>query len=126
MNKNYPACNRILTKSSNTIGSDETIISVPALPLNNLLSEHLGTMPIDLLDIDCEGYDLEILQTLNFTHWKPFVIAAEDNSFENETPLCSFLESKGYDCMAIIGRTKIFRSNMAAATFGARGTPSLS
>ena len=111
MNRRYPACNRLLVEKPAVTSADETVISVPTIPLNDLLQKHLSKPLIDLLNIDCEGYDLQILQTLDFTRWKPFVIAAEDSMVSTDSPLCTFLQSCGYECMAHIGLTKIFKSN---------------
>lgn len=110
MNKRYPACNRLLAEAPVSTSPDETSINVPTRPLNNILDEVLPDPQIDLLSVDCEGHDLEILQTFDFSRRKPVVIAAEDPTVRTDSALCAFLESRGYDCKASIGLTKIFQA----------------
>jgi methyltransferase, FkbM family len=51
-------------------------ISVPCLTLDKLIERH--TMPeIDLLQIDTEGYDFQVLRTLNLAKYSPLVIQFE-------------------------------------------------
>ena len=110
MNQRYPACNRLLTESPSKTSRDETTITVPTRPLDSIVDELLPDTQIDLLNIDCEGYDLEILHTLDFSRRKPLVISAEDSTVRIDSPLCAFLQSRGYDCRAHIGLTKIFQA----------------
>ena len=110
MNRLYPACNRLLTEAPATVSPDDTLITVHTRTLTNIVDELLPHTKIDLLNIDCEGYDLQILQTLDFAHIKPRVIAAEDSTVSTDSLLCSFLKLHGYDCMAHIGLTKVFQS----------------
>jgi FkbM family methyltransferase len=109
MNRRYPACNRLLPEAPRKTSSDESLITVPTSPLTDLLDKHMPSTRIDLLNIDCEGHDLEVLRTFDFIHRKPLVIAAEDSTVRTDSPLSAFLETQGYDCMSHIGLTKIFR-----------------
>jgi len=110
VNRRYPACNRLLVEAPATTSADESLITVPTSPLSNILDQRMPRTRIDLLSIDCEGHDLQVLQTFDFAHRKPLVIAAEDSTVSNDSPLCSFLQAQGYDCMSHIGLTKVFRS----------------
>ena len=109
-NRRYPACNRLLAELPATTSPDESLITVPTSPLSNILDERMPHTRIDFLSIDCEGHDLQVLQTFDFLHRKPLVIAAEDSTVSTDSPLCSFLQTQGYDCMSHIGLTKVFRS----------------
>jgi FkbM family methyltransferase len=111
MNRRYPACNRLLAEPPASTSPDETLISVPTRELNRLLDEHLPDTRIDLLNVDCEGQDLQILHTFDFSRRKPAVIATEDPVVATDSPLSTFLQSHGYDCKAHIGFTKIFQLN---------------
>ena len=51
-------------------------VAVPAMTLNKLLSDS-GLERIDLLVMDCEGYDLDILEMLDLNTWRPAVIQFE-------------------------------------------------
>ena len=113
MDQSFPACNRVVAEVPANLTNDEKYITVPALPLNEILSDRLLSSSIDLLNIDCEGYDLEILRSLDFKVWHPNVIAAEDTSVGMESDLCVFLEAKSYECMSHIGLTKIFKDRLS-------------
>lgn len=104
----HPACNRLLPQRPETPPADCDLLTVPARPINAILAEQIPDRPIDLLNIDCEGHDLVILQTLNFARHQPRVIAAEDAAPGLDSPLCTFLAPLGYRCEAHIGLTKIF------------------
>jgi len=111
MNRHYPACNRLLVEAAATISPDETLLTVATRNLDSVLDEYLPGADIDLLNVDCEGQDLQILQTIDFSRRKPFVIAAEDSNAAADSQLGEFLQSHGYDCKAQIGLVKIFQRN---------------
>jgi FkbM family methyltransferase len=55
---------------------------VPCRPLQDILDEH-GPEPVDLISIDCEGYDLAALETLDFRRSRPTAQIIEDyDAFE--------------------------------------------
>ena len=115
----YPACNRLVTEQSAAVSLAEEpgdpkwgtprLITVPTRPLTDIIAEVFPDAKIDLLNVDCEGHDLTILHTLDFSRYRPEVISAEDSSTRLDSPLCSFLQAKGYECLAYIGLTKVFR-----------------
>ena len=109
MNRLHPAFNRLVAEAPATIADGETSMVVPTRPLNDILDELLPRTPVDLLNVDCEGYDLEVLKTLDFSSHKPRVIAAEDGTMDIDSMLGVFLRSQGYECKAFIGLTKIFQ-----------------
>jgi FkbM family methyltransferase len=53
-----------------------TRITVPCAPLHTLLERH-GIKQVDLLQIDTEGYDAVILETVDFTKIRPTLIHYE-------------------------------------------------
>lgn len=108
MDEAFPECNRLLSSPPETLASHESVITVPARPLSDIVNQYLPDTPIDFLNIDCEGYDLEVLKTFDFTH-SPTVIAAEDSVVSMDSPLTMFLQSQGYICKSHIGLTKIFQ-----------------
>jgi FkbM family methyltransferase len=55
-------------------------IKVPSFRLDTLLDKH-GIGLVDLLDIDVEGLEVKVLQTLNFEKHKPRVILLEFQAF---------------------------------------------
>jgi FkbM family methyltransferase len=52
-------------------------LRVACRPLQDILDEH-ACGPIDLLSIDCEGYDLAALQSLDFGRCRPTAVIIED------------------------------------------------
>lgn len=105
----HPACNRLTTEENPTLSENETSVSVDSRRINEVLTEHLKSRTIDLLNIDCEGYDIRILADLDFDNWSPHIIAAEDSTVDTHSELATLLASKGYECKAHIGMTKIFK-----------------
>lgn len=80
-----------------------------ALPLSEILSRHLDHRQIDLMDIDCEGMDLEVLKSNDFDRFRPTVIAVEDHSMSPDSDIAQFLVDLNYDLRASIGITKVFK-----------------
>ena len=112
MNAQYPACNRLVGTTSHVANAGETVTVVTTRPLKLILEELLPAEPIDLLNVDCEGHDLEVIQTYDFANRRPHVIAAEDTTVQIDSPLCVFLDAMGYACKGFIGLTKIFQDKV--------------
>ncbi|QPN59139.1 FkbM family methyltransferase [Synechococcus sp. CBW1002] len=51
-------------------------VRVPALTLDALLQKH-GFDDLDLLQIDCEGYDSQVLESIDFKRYRPRLIQFE-------------------------------------------------
>lgn len=69
---------------------------VTCMTLHQLLDKH-QISHLDLLLIDAEGYDYEILKTLDFTNLKPEFINYERVLLQENEPACrKMLESQGY------------------------------
>lgn len=58
-------------------GKIEKTVKMPMIPIDELLAEHFGESPPDLLSIDVEGLDLSVLQSMDFARWRPPVICVE-------------------------------------------------
>ena len=71
---------------------------VRCLPLNALLDRH-GVTEIDLLQIDAEGYDYEIIKSLDFERFRPRLINYENvNLTETEKfAVSELLKARGYE-----------------------------
>jgi len=76
-------------------------VRVPVLSLRGILERHLpsGT-PIDLLNVDCEGMDLQILKGNAWEKFRPTVICAESKTRKEREDLEAFLREKRYLFMA--------------------------
>lgn len=76
---------------------------VSCRPLRLMIEEHLKDRPIDLLNVDCEGLDLEVLESLDIDAHRPATIIVEDfegfRSFQHgaqPAPLEVFLRDHRY------------------------------
>lgn len=66
-----------LTARRTGLGSEQMVsVTVPAKPLMGLLAEE-SLERLDLLQIDAEGYDFEILETLDLSRCQPEIIRFE-------------------------------------------------
>ncbi len=83
-------------------GGSYAIIDVPAINLNTILKEH-GLAHVDFLSIDVEGGEFEILKTIDFRTIHISVITIENNYNDNRQR--QFLNSKGFQLVAILGGT---------------------
>jgi FkbM family methyltransferase len=70
-------------------------IRVRTRRLDDVLAEHRPAGEIDLLDIDCEGHDLVVLQSNDWQRFRPRVILAEHRPGANDE-LRRFLSEVGY------------------------------
>ena len=58
--------------------------TVPCKPLQAIIDELAPSVNIDLLSVDCEGFDLVVLRTLDFSRTRPTAILVEDfEAFES-------------------------------------------
>lgn len=53
-------------------------IRVPCRPLQAVIDQYARNKRIDLLSVDCEGFDQVVLKTLDFSRSRPTVILVED------------------------------------------------
>ncbi len=66
---------------------------------------------IDFLNIDCEGADLEILESNDWLRWRPQVICVEDHDREWQTSDVSrFLEKHDYQILYRAGLSSLFKT----------------
>lgn len=88
-------------------------IKINCLPMRDILRRYLPPdIPIDLLNIDAEGLDLEVLQSNDWSEFKPSVIIVEGTNFNfdcpNDNPIYSFLKKHSYNLYAATGLSLIF------------------
>jgi len=63
---------------------------------------------VDFLTVDCEGMDLQILESFPFEKVQPRVIAVEDFDISGESAVHRYLKSQGYQFASLAKITKIF------------------
>lgn len=65
------------------------------------------------LNVDVEGFDLEVLKTNDWDKYKPKVICVEDHLFNlkkpSESEIYNFLSEKGYEIKSKLGPSLIFK-----------------
>ena len=85
-------------KRWNISKEDIEVENVSADTLMNIISDSYSNKKIDYLQIDTEGYDLEILKMLDFKLIKPLIIKYEHVNLEKIEIIDSmkFLNNKGY------------------------------
>lgn len=81
-----------------------TEVIVPARVLSDIIDEHSGSVVIDYLNIDVEGFEMNVLRGLDFKRHRPRIISIEIHAKSVEIALSSevaqYLKAKGYICIA--------------------------
>jgi FkbM family methyltransferase len=77
-------------------------IEVPCLSFETLCRKH-GVGELDLLLIDVEGYDGQLLRSIDFSTWRPRMLIFEHEHLPDaEREMCySLLEEQGYELLAL-------------------------
>lgn len=111
VNERFPAMNMVVDEDqiSEIDSSQYRVSACEAIPLSEILDRYLKGNRIDLLNVDCEGRDVEVLETNDFEKYRPTVIAIEDTSISLESKASQLLQAIDYECRAYIGLTKIFQ-----------------
>lgn len=55
----------------------ESVIKVPVVSVNEVLRDNFSDITLDFVSLDVEGLDLMILQSFDFSRWRPKVICVE-------------------------------------------------
>ncbi|MEQ3657278.1 MAG: FkbM family methyltransferase [Dokdonia sp.] len=85
----------------------ESTKTIPTKRLEDIIKEHLhDERKIDLLSIDAEGYDLEVLHSLNLEKSQPSIIVIEEtgnksiHQIQSESSIYTYLTSNNYRFIA--------------------------
>lgn len=100
------------------LGREYVVRKVPVASLDYVLdNSRFAGRKIDLLNVDAEGYDLAVLESLSFEKYSPFLILVElhQHTIDKvmESPLYKFLVGKGYDLVNWTGPTLVFKRKAA-------------
>jgi hypothetical protein len=77
------------------------VINMPLISINEVIRKYFKPFP-NFISIDVEGLDLQILQTLDFTLYKPEVFCiecirySEGNKEQIDTKIIDFMMQNGY------------------------------
>jgi len=89
----------------NTTGKKiEKIIKIPLVPMSKIITKYLSDKTPNFISLDTEGFDFEILKSLNFNNFKPEVFCVETLTYtENKTErkedeIIAFMKEKGLFC----------------------------
>lgn len=109
----YPTCSRLVDPQAEPNApelsdSRYTVSEISARSLTDTLRAHCAPGRFDFLNIDCEGLDLQVLQSLDFSQFTPRVIAVEDHEVTCESRITQLLRAQDYRLAAMIGYTKVF------------------
>jgi len=89
------------------------VIKINALPLSKILDTYLKNNEIDFLDIDVEGTDLSVLNSNNWSKYRPKFILVEilNNNLDNidKDPVVQFMKKKNYIIYAKLDNTVFFK-----------------
>lgn len=88
-------------------------LKIPTLPINSILEEHLpNNQHIDYMNIDIEGFDDAIVQSLDLAKYRPTILSVElheANQFSAlENPTINYLARNYYSLASINYYTYIF------------------
>lgn len=89
------------------------VIEIRTLPLSQILDRHLPLgQKIDFLNIDAEGFDLQVLKSNDWTRYIPLFIMVEvgitlDNLTGSE--IYNYLTARDYELVAKTSRTSFFK-----------------
>lgn len=79
---------------------------IDCLPLRDIIAQHAPGQHIDLLSVDCEGLDLDVLESLDWEKTRPSVVVVEDfDQFctaqtGGSSSIRNFLQAQGYAIFA--------------------------
>ena len=115
---NEPALNSFSKKLSdkrkeNNPNFSKKIVKVDVKPLKEILNVYLKNYKIDFLNVDVEGMDLDVLQSNDWSKYRPTYILVEilnNNLYEIEKePIFQFLKKQNYVVFAKQVNTVFFK-----------------
>ena len=80
----------------------KSVVQIPLVTVNGLIGKYLKETAPDILSVDAEGYDFEIIKSVNLQKYRPKVICSEtlrynsDGKLEKETEVAEYLLKNGY------------------------------
>jgi len=86
------------------------VVKMPLLNINRVIAEHFGGAAPDFVSIDIEGLDFEVLNTLDYTRFRPKVICAETlmPSTKHNPKTIALLTEKGYELRGMTRPNMLF------------------
>lgn len=101
--RGYSALNQVVAEDCIGVGDPRAkVVTVPCKRLSTILDEQMPQGgSVDLLSIDCEGADLDVLESNNWERFPPGIVCVEDFGWRKSwdqggTDISRFLTAKGY------------------------------
>jgi FkbM family methyltransferase len=110
-NARLPQENHLLMASNAVSDHAGEAVSIQVRRLDSVLDERLpATARIDVMSVDCEGHDLVVLRSNDFSRHRPRVLVAEDKAPTRlgESDMCAFIENQGYRLAGSCGPSRVF------------------
>jgi FkbM family methyltransferase len=86
--------------------------SVKPRTLTDILTAEGAPPQFDLLSVDCEGHDLSVLRSLDFSRFRPRLIVAEAHGLKiadaTRHPMATFLAGHGYQMVGYVAENAYF------------------
>ena len=115
---NEPALNTFSVKTAQKHKSKKNnyfvkkIIKIKVKPLHEILDYHLKNRKIDFLNVDVEGFDLNVLKSNDWSKYRPRIVLVEilENSLYNiDQKVVKFMIKHGYQVYAKQMHTVFFK-----------------
>lgn len=80
----------------------EKVLQIPVRSINAVIEDQFGNSSPDFVSLDVEGLDLKILQSFDFSRWKPKVICVETITYSDQregqkiSEIAALLHGNGY------------------------------
>ncbi|MGV3548382.1 FkbM family methyltransferase [Rhizobium sp.] len=89
------------------------VVTIDVEPLSEILSKFAGDQPIDYMDIDCEWLDFEVLQSNDWSRFRPEFLSVELHGFDlnepQQNPSVLLLKDAGYRLHSFFYHTALFQ-----------------
>lgn len=92
-----------------------SVVDVESITVNQIMQSYFEDSAPQIMSIDVEGKDLEILQSIDFSKYRPFLIviemieySVESVSLTRNVEILNYMESQGYQEYAFTGINSIF------------------
>lgn len=83
------------------------VIEIKCLRLQTILATYAPSVEVDLLSVDCEGHDLQVLRSYDWSGPVPYCIIAETHGCQRES-INQLLVGKGYSHLITLGLSGIY------------------
>jgi len=104
------ACSGVLDESYTFRHKEnQEVIEVPCSRLSDILGQYAVGVSIDFLSVDCEGHDLAVLKSNDWSRFRPKVVSAEDHEPRYDGPIHDYMVSQGYVYLCKLGPSFMFR-----------------